>query len=76
MKKIIYLVPALLAISLAGCTTAQPVGQVQICLFASCQSSPVVDRIGNPSSTDSAITEEVEQINESDQKGENTAKLK
>ena len=59
---------------LTGCTTSQqPIGQTQVCIFASCNSSPVVDRNGNPIAENSELTEQVEQEFSPDQKGENSA---
>jgi hypothetical protein len=60
---------------LAGCTTHQPVGQLQVCILASCNHSPVTDRIGNPSANDSEITEDIKQDNVSSQKSQNEAEI-
>jgi uncharacterized lipoprotein YajG len=60
---------------LAGCTTSQPVGNLQLCILASCNHSPVTDRVGNPSANDSEITEDIKQDNVSSQKGQTSADI-
>jgi len=60
---------------LAGCSTTQPVGQVQLCILASCNASPVADRVGNPQATGATITEAVDQTNRSAQRADNDASV-
>jgi hypothetical protein len=71
-----YLLTSIIAITLlAGCTTSQPVGQVQVCILASCNHSPVTDRVGNPSANDSEITEDIKQDNVASQRGQTSAEI-
>jgi hypothetical protein len=71
MKLVIVLLSS--CFSLVGCTTSQPVSHLQLCILASCNSSPVVDRIGSPKAVSSTIEEDIKQDNISKQKGETSA---
>jgi hypothetical protein len=70
-----WLTSIIAIILLTGCTTNEPVSHLQVCVLASCNSSPVVDRIGSPRAINSEVEENIEQDNISRQRGETAAGL-